>query len=158
MTSRHSQTQNELLLTNLLDFYKKEGAKSLGIEWVKKEFWPIIASFSSLSDADKMATLSEHIALQIATILNINNIENVLVTGGGTFNHFLINNIKSKSDCRDFISGPNYVNWKLDRENIIQRFYYIHDYKSIQELAKNINVKYTISWEQQNWFILFTKE
>jgi SAM-dependent methyltransferase len=67
------------------------------------------------------------------------------------------NDVRSKSDSRDFVVGPNYVSWKLDRENIIQRFYYIHDYKSIQELAKNINVKYTISWEQQNWFILFTK-
>ena len=70
----------------------------------------------------------------------------------------IVPDVSSKSDCRDFVSGPNYVNWKLDRENIIQRFYYIHDYKSIQELAKNINVKYTISWEQQNWFILFIKE
>jgi predicted TPR repeat methyltransferase len=68
------------------------------------------------------------------------------------------NDMRSKSDSRDFVQGPNYVSWKLDRENIIQRFYYIHDYKSIQELAKNINVKYTISWEQQNWFILFTKD
>ena len=70
----------------------------------------------------------------------------------------IVPDVRSKSDCRDFVSGPNYVSWKLDRENIIQRFYYIHDYKSIQELAKNINVKYTISWEQQNWFILFTKD
>jgi len=68
------------------------------------------------------------------------------------------NDVGRKSDSRDFVQGPNYVSWKLDRENIIQRFYYIHDYKSIQELAKNINVKYTISWEQQNWFILFTKD
>lgn len=70
----------------------------------------------------------------------------------------IVPDVRSKSDSRDFVSGPNYVSWKLDRENIIQRFYYIHDYKSIQELAKNINVKYTISWEQQNWFILFTKD
>lgn len=70
----------------------------------------------------------------------------------------IVPDVRSKSDSRDFVLGPNYVNWKLDRENIIQRFYYIHDYKSIQELAKNINVKYTISWEQQNWFILFTKD
>lgn len=70
----------------------------------------------------------------------------------------IVPNVRSKSDSRDFVSGPNYVSWKLDKENIIQRFYYIHDYKSIQELAKNINVKYTISWEQQNWFILFTKD
>jgi tRNA (uracil-5-)-methyltransferase TRM9 len=69
----------------------------------------------------------------------------------------IANDVRRKSDSRDFVAGPNYVSWKLDRENIIQRFYYIHDYKSIQELAKNINVKYTISWEQQNWFILFTK-
>jgi len=68
------------------------------------------------------------------------------------------NDVGRKSDSRDFVQGPNYVSWKLDSENIIQRFYYIHDYKSIQELAKNINVKYTISWEQQNWFILFTKD
>ena len=67
------------------------------------------------------------------------------------------NDMRSKSDSRDFVQGPNYVSWKLDSENIIQRFYYIHDYKSIQELAKNINVKYTISWEQQNWFIIFSK-
>ena len=70
----------------------------------------------------------------------------------------IVADVRSKSDSRDFVPGPNYVSWKLDRENIIQRFYYIHDYKSIQELAKNINVKYTISWEQQNWFILFTKD
>ena len=70
----------------------------------------------------------------------------------------IVPDVRSKSDSRDFVLGPNYVSWKLDRENIIQRFYYIHDYKSIQELAKNINVKYTISWEQQNWFILFTKD
>ncbi len=42
------------------------------------------------------------------------------------------NDMRSKSDSRDFVQGPNYVSWKLDSENIIQRFYYIHDYKSIQ--------------------------
>jgi SAM-dependent methyltransferase len=77
--------------------------------------------------------------------------------GGQGHQGITANDVRSKSDSRDFVAGPNYVSWKLDRENIIQRFYYIHDYKSIQELAKNINVKYTISWEQQNWFILFTK-
>jgi len=66
------------------------------------------------------------------------------------------NNIKS--DSRDFVTGPNYVDWKLDKENIIKRYYYIHDYNSIRKLAENINAKYAISWEQQNWFILFSKD
>ena len=64
----------------------------------------------------------------------------------------------TKSDSRDFVVGANYVDWKLDKENIIKRYYYIHDYNSIRKLAENINAKHTISWEQQNWFILFTKE
>ena len=68
------------------------------------------------------------------------------------------NTNNSKSDSRDFVTGPNYVDWKLDKENIIKRYYYIHDYNSIRKLAENINAKYEISWEQQNWFILFSKD
>ncbi len=63
----------------------------------------------------------------------------------------------SKSDCRNFTLGPNYVDWKLNN-NIIKRYYYIHDYNSITELAKNIDIpgiNYKITWEEQNWFILF---
>jgi cyclopropane fatty-acyl-phospholipid synthase-like methyltransferase len=63
----------------------------------------------------------------------------------------------TKSDSRDFVVGANYVDWKLDKENIIKRYYYIHDYNSIRKLAENITVNHTITWEQQNWFILFTR-
>lgn len=64
-----------------------------------------------------------------------------------------------KSDCRNFALGANYVDWKLNNENIVKRYYYIHDYNSIQELASNVkvsNIDYTITWEEQNWFILFS--
>jgi SAM-dependent methyltransferase len=64
-----------------------------------------------------------------------------------------------KSDCRNFTVGANYVDWKLNKDHIIKRFYYIHDYNSIQLLAKKINISnitYTITWEEQNWFILFS--
>jgi len=59
-----------------------------------------------------MATLSEHIASQIASVLNKNNVENALVTGGGTFNHFLINNIKSKTKTNIIIPDSNTINYK----------------------------------------------
>lgn len=64
-----------------------------------------------------------------------------------------------KSDCRNFAVGANYVDWKLNNENIVKRYYYIHDYNSIKLLAKKIdisNITYTITWEEQNWFILFS--
>ena len=66
-----------------------------------------------------------------------------------------------KSDCRNFSVGANYVDWKLNNENIIKRYYYIHDYNSICELANNVKIKnidYMITWEEQNWFILFSNK
>lgn len=65
------------------------------------------------------------------------------------------NYLKNKIDYRDFQNGANYVKWKLTPDNIINRFYYIHDYNSITELAKSIGYNYIITWELQNWFILF---
>ena len=67
------------------------------------------------------------------------------------------NIIKNKCDYRDFNVGPNYVKWKLNSNNIINRFYYIHDNNSIINLAKSIGLNYIINWELQNWFILFYK-
>lgn len=64
-----------------------------------------------------------------------------------------------KSDCRNFALGANYVDWKLNNDNIIKRYYYIHDYNSVNELAKSIEmpyIKYKITWEEQNWFIIFS--
>jgi len=67
------------------------------------------------------------------------------------------NFIKNKIDYRNFESGPNYVKWKLSPDNIINRYYYIHDYNSITNLAKSFDYNYIITWELQNWFILFYK-
>lgn len=66
-------------------------------------------------------------------------------------------NEKNVTDYRNFHKGPNLVDWKLDKNTIIKRYYYIHDYDSILELVKKINVKYIITWELQNWFIIFYK-
>jgi anhydro-N-acetylmuramic acid kinase len=104
---------NELLVAlNNIDYYQKQGAKSLGIEWVKSQFWPIVTGFSSTTDADKMATLSQHIAMQIATVLNTNNIEKVLITGGGTFNTFLINKIKANTKSIFVIPDSKIIEYK----------------------------------------------
>tara|TARA_B110001450_G_scaffold7_1_gene30 strand:+ start:11391 stop:12035 length:645 start_codon:yes stop_codon:yes gene_type:complete len=67
------------------------------------------------------------------------------------------NYIKNKIDYRNFESGPNYVKWKLSPDNIINRFYYIHNYNSINNLAESLGYNYIITWELQNWFILFYK-
>jgi anhydro-N-acetylmuramic acid kinase len=51
-----------------------------------------------------------HYKLQV--VLNTNNIESVLVTGGGAFNSFLINNIKNKTKTEIIIPNSKIINFK----------------------------------------------
>lgn len=80
---------NEL---NALDFYKKKHPKSLGFEFVKEVILPIIESYP-ISIEDKLHTYTEHIAFQIALALPKKK-GNMLTTGGGAYNDFLIERIQ----------------------------------------------------------------
>ena len=73
---------------NKLDFYHQKHPKSLGFEFVKKTILPLIDHFD-ISIEDKLRTFSEHIALQITLALPIKKGQ-MLVTGGGAYNDFLI--------------------------------------------------------------------
>jgi anhydro-N-acetylmuramic acid kinase len=81
---------NEL---NNLDFYQQKHPKSLGYEFVKETVLPIIESYQ-ITVTDKLRTFSEHVALQIASALP-NKEGNLLMTGGGAYNDYLIERIQS---------------------------------------------------------------
>ena len=76
---------NEL---NALAYYKKPFPKSLGFEFVKEIVLPLIENYSISIEA-KMNTFTEHIAYQTYKALP-QRTGTVLVTGGGTYNDFLI--------------------------------------------------------------------
>lgn len=82
---------DSVLLTklNALKFYKKLPPKSLGREWLEKEFLPILNS-SKASVQDKLATVTEHIAIQIKNAIGNMQPGKILVTGGGAFNKHLM--------------------------------------------------------------------
>ncbi len=50
-----------------LGYYRMEGPRSLGREWVEKEFMPVLEKFD-VPAADKLRTVCEHIALRIASV------------------------------------------------------------------------------------------
>lgn len=85
---------NEELLTELnnLEYYKKNYPKSLGFEFVKEIALPLIEKYNSTTE-DKIATFTKHIAIQIANTLP-NKEGSMLITGGGAYNTFLIEEIK----------------------------------------------------------------
>ncbi|GEQ85561.1 anhydro-N-acetylmuramic acid kinase [Patiriisocius marinistellae] len=76
---------------NQLPFYKKSPPKSLGLEWVKENIFPVLEA-SNTTKKNKIATFTAHIANQIAHQFKTNS--KVLVTGGGAYNTFLLEEIK----------------------------------------------------------------
>ena len=89
------EINNELLLElNNLDFYKKSYPKSLGIEYVNSVVIPTIEKYN-ISIEDKLCSFIEHIADQISIVLKSRN-GNMLITGGGAYNDFMIKKISEK--------------------------------------------------------------
>ena len=81
-----------------LQYYATVGPKSLGKEWFVDQFWPLVKAFigvvPSLSKVrDALATVSAHIAMQIGRVLEAHGIDTLLVTGGGAWNSYLIEQI-----------------------------------------------------------------
>jgi len=96
---------------NTLDFYKEPYPKSLGLEWVKKEVFPLIDAFS-IAIKDILKTFVEHIAIQIANEINKKENATVLLTGGGAFNTYLINQIKNRTNNKVIIPSTEIINYK----------------------------------------------
>ena len=107
---KQGKINSELLeRLNQLKFYRQNPPKSLGREWMENEFFPVIDSFE-ISDSDKMRTVYEHIAVQIAKINSKKS--KLLITGGGTFNTFLIERIKDLSTLEVVKPGIEIINYK----------------------------------------------
>lgn len=78
-----------------LDYYAEEGPKSLGKEWFVDQFWPVVKDFlgivpSTMQIRDALATVTSHIAIQIARVVERQQIKTLLVTGGGAWNGYLL--------------------------------------------------------------------
>ena len=93
-----------------LEYYKSSPPKSLGIEWVDANIFPLINKYFDYPIEDLLNTLSNHIANQISN--NLKDIDKVLVSGGGTYNDYLIDIIRSKTDSEIIIPSKNIIEFK----------------------------------------------
>ncbi len=93
-----------------LEFYTQNPPKSLGREWVDNSMKPVLAKFENEPECDILHTLSAHISGQIGKALFKRG--KILVTGGGAFNKYLIENIKQKSQSEIVIPDSETINFK----------------------------------------------
>ena len=113
---------------NALPYYTYAPPKSLGIEWVEENIDPLIQDQST---EDLLATFTEHAALQIAETLGKFDLKKVFFTGGGTYNSFLMEKIKTK--CRAEIIIP-------EKEIIDYKEALIFAFMGVLKLNNKINV------------------
>lgn len=101
---------------NALKYYDTPPPKSLGKEWVMQEILPILDTHK-YDIANLLHTFCHHIAKQINDVIRPANLKNnmdynVLVTGGGAFNAFLIELM------HEYSLGP--TKFTLPAQNIIE--------------------------------------
>lgn len=99
---------NVLTQLNALSFYKFNGPKSLGVEWVQQNIWDIVNSIVRPKDA--LATFTEHVAIQISNFISSG--AQVLITGGGAYNSFLVDRISFYSNADLVIPDNNLIEYK----------------------------------------------
>jgi anhydro-N-acetylmuramic acid kinase len=93
-----------------IDYYKQVSPKSLGVEWVKEVIFPIINNFLEIPVEDLLNTFSKHFASQIA--INIKSSNKTLITGGGAYNDYLIQNIMDLTESEIIIPSSEIIEYK----------------------------------------------
>lgn len=108
--ARSGKIDNELLAQlNGLSFYGQPHPKSLGIEWCNEYVFPLLEN-TEIPDA--LATFTEHAAIQIAHVFNRYGLKDVLFTGGGTYNRYLIEKIRSRTSTEVIIPQKQVIEYK----------------------------------------------
>ncbi len=110
LSSRGKIDHRVLSELNNLPYYSSKAPKSLGVEWLKKSFYPLVDTIQK--DTDQLNTIVDHITTIIVEELNSNTVRSVMITGGGAKNQYLINCLKSKYDGEIILPSYEIIDFK----------------------------------------------
>jgi len=94
---------------NQLSFYIQPIPRSLGREFIEEVIWPLLTNYASQPE-NLLCTWYEHAAMQIGLFLKGDG--NVLVTGGGAYNSFFIERLKTYSESAIVVPDELLINYK----------------------------------------------
>lgn len=94
---------------NSLPYYSETPPKSLGLEWVQQEIFPLLNA-ATISVENKLHTFTEHAAQQLAT--QFRERSGILVTGGGAYNEYLLDRIRAFRDVELMIPDNKLLEYK----------------------------------------------
>jgi anhydro-N-acetylmuramic acid kinase len=92
-------------------YYQSPPPKSLGREWLEQNILPHIST-EAYSIPDLLRTVYQHAAGQISSNLTGDPSGNVLVTGGGAYNRFLLELIRQNTRCNLVLPDDRLIQFK----------------------------------------------
>jgi len=108
--AQNAKTDENLLQElNQISFYSQQPPKSLGTEWLNLHILPLLIE---KDPASVLATFTKHIAIQISMVFKENNFKKVLITGGGTYNSYLIELLERYSETEIIIPEKEIIEFK----------------------------------------------
>jgi anhydro-N-acetylmuramic acid kinase len=109
---RKGELITELLYElNNIEYYKQSHPKSLGQEWLEKHVEPILLSYRENGLSNVLRTYYEHVSIVMANDLkNISG--DILFTGGGVYNTFLMELITGKLLAKVTIPNKQLIDYK----------------------------------------------
>lgn len=117
---------------NALNFYQQDGPKSLGVEFLDQHIFPLMEKYSLPSEL-KIASFSAHVIQQICK--NLIPHSRVLITGGGAYNKFIINEIKKHSTAQLTLPSRDLIEFK---EAIVFSFLGVLKYLGKTNVLKSV--------------------
>lgn len=97
---------------NNFPYFKLQPPKSLHRDTIEQNYFQLFEDIDNEIE-DLMATVVEHISHQIAISINTMEINSdVLVTGGGAYNEFLIEKLRAKSKKNIIVPKPPIIEFK----------------------------------------------
>ena len=112
MAAKGKVIDEMLIELNQQDYYQQSPPKSLGKEWVKKNIDNILNKYNIEHVNDVLRTLVEHISIQISAQAKGDKSQKMLITGGGAYNEFLIEQIENKCNLEIVIPAPKLIEYK----------------------------------------------
>ncbi len=114
-TAKSGKVDTDMLNNlNKLNFFSQTPPKSLDNGFSKNEILPLLDN-STTSIADLLATVSEHIAIQIAEAIKLFSptpLQYIYTTGGGAYNQDLIERIEAKTSLKVVVPENHIVEYK----------------------------------------------
>lgn len=110
--ARSGKLINDLLTQlNSDPYYSQSPPKSLSNQYVFDHFIKLIDDFDDTAE-NKLRTVSEHVAVQISNSIHNKPIGKILVTGGGAYNSFLIEQLNNSTNHEFILPGSQIIDYK----------------------------------------------